>query len=428
MSFPNLGPFPNLSKANESSFSGLTGAPGDNTALAAALDGKADSADITTHTGNTSNPHSVTAAQAGAIPAAEKGANNGVATLDSDGQVPTSQVPPIALNVAVDVADEAARLALTTEQVQPGDVATQLDDDSIWWLRAADPSQAGSWLNITSEVTLPEDSDDIANLSTVTGSTVTDALDELDSGKQAQSDLLDDVSGLTLSSAAGQLVGVSAGETDLELKSASAVRTFLNLIVGTTVQAYHSILAALSGLTLAAGDMIYATGAASFAKVAKGTAGQIWTMNAGATAPEWSNLTVPGYGYLQDVGSASSDVTLTWDTSSPSLASGNIAFNSNTGFEVAASGVYLVNASFTLSYSGASTSGAAAWIEVNGTDAYSENQFLKVGSGDNAYGVIHLTAILNLSADDVVTIFFNATGTTSVQTNADAGFTILQIA
>ncbi|MCA0276247.1 MAG: hypothetical protein LCH86_09595 [Proteobacteria bacterium] len=42
----------------------------------------------------------------------------------------------------------------------------------------------------------------------------------------------------------------------------------------------------------ASGDMLYLSGAKVFARVAKGTAGQVWTMNAGATAPEWQTLTV----------------------------------------------------------------------------------------------------------------------------------------
>ena len=40
--------------------------------------------------------------------------------------------------------------------------------------------------------------------------------------------------------------------------------------------------------TYAAGDILYATGATTLAKLAKGTAGQLLTMNTGATAPEWA--------------------------------------------------------------------------------------------------------------------------------------------
>lgn len=74
---------------------------------------------------------------------------------------------------------------------------------------------------------------------------------------------------------------------------AATARSNLGLVIGTAVQAYHAILASISGLSLAAGDIIYATGAAAFARLAKGTAGQVLTMNSGATAPEWATPTHP---------------------------------------------------------------------------------------------------------------------------------------
>ena len=58
--------------------------------------------------------------QAGAIPTAQKGANNGVATLGSDGKIPSSQIPALAVSEVFVVASLTARNALT---VQSGDVA-----------------------------------------------------------------------------------------------------------------------------------------------------------------------------------------------------------------------------------------------------------------------------------------------------------------
>ena len=49
--------------------------------------------ELPNHIADKDNPHGVTAAQAGAIPASEKGATNGVATLGADGKVPTGQLP-----------------------------------------------------------------------------------------------------------------------------------------------------------------------------------------------------------------------------------------------------------------------------------------------------------------------------------------------
>lgn len=77
---------------------------------------------------------------------------------------------------------------------------------------------------------------------------------------------------------------------------AATARSSLGLVIGSAVQAYHAILSSISGLSLAAGDIIYATGAAAFARLAKGTAGQVLTMNSGATAPEWRSPVLPdGY-------------------------------------------------------------------------------------------------------------------------------------
>ena len=58
-------------------------------------------------------------------------------------------------------------------------------------------------------------------------------------------------------------------------------------IIGTDIQAYDAALASLAGLSLAQGDLLYATAADTYARLAKGTASQQLRMNSGATAPEW---------------------------------------------------------------------------------------------------------------------------------------------
>lgn len=49
-------------------------------------------------------------------------------------------------------------------------------------------------------------------------------------------------------------------------------------------------LSTLAALTLAQGDLLYATGPGAVTRLPKGTAGQFLTQNAGATAPLWANL------------------------------------------------------------------------------------------------------------------------------------------
>jgi len=56
---------------------------------------------IQAHLSDTNNPHSVTAAQTGAIPTSEKGSPSGVATLDSGGKIPSSQLPDSIIGAVV---------------------------------------------------------------------------------------------------------------------------------------------------------------------------------------------------------------------------------------------------------------------------------------------------------------------------------------
>ena len=67
--------------------------------------------------------------------------------------------------------------------------------------------------------------------------------------------------------------------------TAPAARTALGLALGTDVQAYDASLASLSGLSLAAGDLLYATAADTLARLPKGTAGNVLVQ--GASAPAW---------------------------------------------------------------------------------------------------------------------------------------------
>lgn len=66
-----------------------------------------------------------------------------------------------------------------------------------------------------------------------------------------------------------------------------------------------------------AGDLLYATGAATLAKLAKGTAQQVLDMNSGATAPQWSNIG-RGFSAYRDAGTltltSGSATVLTFDT------------------------------------------------------------------------------------------------------------------
>jgi hypothetical protein len=95
----------------------------------------------------------------GAISDTEKGAANGVATLDSNAKLTSSQLPDIAQVTVHAVANQAARLALS---VQPGDIAIQSDNGQTYVLSASPASTNGNWTAITVSDPFPtHDTDDL---------------------------------------------------------------------------------------------------------------------------------------------------------------------------------------------------------------------------------------------------------------------------
>lgn len=64
------------------------------------------------------------------------------------------------------------------------------------------------------------------------------------------------------------------------------------VLLTTTFDTAKPTLATIEALSLVAGDTLYSTGADVIARLPKGTASQVLTMNAGATAPEWQTPTV----------------------------------------------------------------------------------------------------------------------------------------
>ena len=67
-----------------------------------------------------------------------------------NGVIPTSQIPREAMGDTVVVASQAEMLALTPEQVQPGDLAIRTDGAGSFILKDTDPSALGSWVRLNS--------------------------------------------------------------------------------------------------------------------------------------------------------------------------------------------------------------------------------------------------------------------------------------
>ena len=80
------------------------------------------------------------------VPLNTKAQAGGVASLDSNGFVPVSQLPPLAKVTVSAVSDETARLALTAE---PGDIAIQSDNGTTYVLSASPATNNSNWREIS---------------------------------------------------------------------------------------------------------------------------------------------------------------------------------------------------------------------------------------------------------------------------------------
>lgn len=113
------------------------------------------------------------------------------------------------------------------------------------------------------------------------------------------------------------LANLGGGTKGIEIfkdTSTAAVQAALDLEVGTDVQAYDATLGDLASLSLVQGDVLYHDGS-NLVRLAKGTNGQVLTMNSGATAPEWST---PSTGLILETEQATTSGTNFNFTSIPS--------------------------------------------------------------------------------------------------------------
>ena len=109
------------------------------------------------------------AADALLIPLTEKGAANGVATLNADGKLSASQVPSIAITSTFVVADETEMLSIST--AEEGDVAVRTDLNKSFILTAGDRTLAASWQELLSPT------DQVQSVNGQTGTVVLDTDD-----------------------------------------------------------------------------------------------------------------------------------------------------------------------------------------------------------------------------------------------------------
>lgn len=116
------------------------------------------------------------------------------------GKIPKSQLPDISLGKAVPVADQAAMLALTSTQVQPGDFAVR--PDGVYFLNATPASQLSNWIQFTVAAS-------VFSINGLTGAVVLSA-EDVDARSVNTPVPLDDVAGLTAALAGKTSTGTTS--------------------------------------------------------------------------------------------------------------------------------------------------------------------------------------------------------------------------
>jgi hypothetical protein len=150
-------------------------------------------------------------------------------------------------------------------------------------------------------------------------------------------------------------------DTALVKDGASAIRT-LGSSVDTSVKALNP------GTT--AGDLDYYTAATTKARIAKGTAGQVFTMNSGATAPEWQTATSGGMTLLS---------TTTLSGATTTISSISQSYNSLFAIITGATNA-TADGRFRLAPNGVTTISEYISIGNNGTVMVGVNDYLNFGS------------------------------------------------
>ena len=109
------------------------------------INGTTISYDNTTYYPNSNPNNYLTSTNAAStyIPLTQKGAINGVATLGSDGKVPNSQIPALAISETFPVASESSMLALSS--AEQGDVAVRTDISKSFILTQSPASTLSNW-------------------------------------------------------------------------------------------------------------------------------------------------------------------------------------------------------------------------------------------------------------------------------------------
>jgi hypothetical protein len=145
----------------------------------------------------------------------QKGAVNGIASLDGTGKIPTGQLPSIAISDTFVVASQAAMLALTAEI---GDIAVRTDLNKSFILRVAGASTLANWQELL---------------------TPTDSVLSVDGNTGAIN-----LSGTYLAKAGGTMTGNLVLNADPSVNLGAATKQYVDAVAGSATSAAASAAAA----------------------------------------------------------------------------------------------------------------------------------------------------------------------------------------
>jgi hypothetical protein len=104
------------------------------------------------------------------IDASQKAVQNGIASLDANGKVPTSQIPAISFSSGYVVSSEAAMLALSSAVV--GSIAIRSDNNQNYVLSASNPAVLSNWLRLLMPVSVSSVNNHTESVITLTSSDI----------------------------------------------------------------------------------------------------------------------------------------------------------------------------------------------------------------------------------------------------------------
>jgi len=226
-----------------------------------------------------------------------KGIASGYASLDVNGLVPTTQMPPAALERLVVVADQTARFTLTTATVQNGDTVYQTDTATMYFIKDDTNLGNASGYQAYSAGTAVNFSGALAgDIAGTQGATTYNNVVPVAKGGTNSSTAL--TNNKVVVSTAGAIVESAVTSTTLGyLDATSSVQTQLDAKIP-------------KALTTTTGDMIYASGASTPARLPVGGSGQVLKSVGGI--PAWATFS-GGINYLSSNPDAEAD-TAGWAT------------------------------------------------------------------------------------------------------------------